>query len=50
MDNSSPSQKRKGCDCNWRNLTFQQLVQTPRDHLKCLLKKDIHKIIGKINQ
>ena len=43
MDNSS-SQKRKGCDCNCRNLTFQQLVRTPKDHLKCLLKKDIVKL------
>ena len=38
----SPSSENS--DNNFRNLTFTQLVQTPRDHLPCLLKGDIIKL------
>jgi len=38
------SSSETSSDNNFRNLTFTQLVQTPRDHLKCLLKKDIIKL------
>ena len=38
--NSQP-QTRRGCTCLCRNLTYQQLIEVPDDHLNCLLKKDI---------
>ena len=38
--NSQP-QTRRGCTCLCRNLTYQQMIELPDDHLNCLLKKDI---------